>query len=395
MINLRGIAFDHPRSWAPLRATADQFSSRHPEIEISWDARSLKDFEDYPIEKLVRKYDLVILDHPFIGTAADKELLVPLDEHVSAEYLADQEKNSVGPSHSSYSWGGHQWALAVDAAAQVSAYRPDLITDMGLEVPATWDDVFELTDALPESSEICLPLNPTHSYCSFVTLGANLGADGFWDEAEGIDPWVGEEALELLRRLAGLAHESSLELDPIQTLDLMSRGQEVAYAPLIFGYSNYARPRFAPHVVRFADIPSAREEPAGSILGGVGLAVSAFSKHGQAALRYALCVAAEGCQKGLYFSSGGQPGHRAAWSDTEVNLQSNGFFQSTLRTLDLAYLRPRYPSYPNFQEQAGHIVHRFLEDREKASNTIGALNRLHSLQKGRQADEPPYLRRPS
>jgi multiple sugar transport system substrate-binding protein len=377
VIRLRGMAFDHPRNVTPLRASAQEYGLGNPEIEISWDARSLKDFEEYPIEKLTDSFDLVVIDHPFVGTGVEKQVLVPLDEYVPEKYLADQRENSVGPSYRSYSWEGHQWALAIDAAAQVSACRPDLLDGAGLEVPRTWDEIFELAGALPRQTRIGIPLNPTHSYCTFITLCANIGGGYFGDETDGTNFSVAQEALGHLKKLVQVAHGASLELDPVQILDTMSQSNEVAYAPFIFGYCNYARQGFAPHLVRFADIPSTRTEPAGSVLGGVGLAISAHSEHGQAAIDYALFVASGECQKGLYFESGGQPGHRAAWIDPEVNEWSSEFFKGTLRTLDLAYLRPRHAGYPVFQELAGEVIHRFLRNGGSSRETVENLDRLY------------------
>lgn len=377
MIRLRGMAFDHPRSLMPLEASAKEYLLEHPGLEISWDAHSLKDFEEHPVEKLADTYDLFVMDHPFVGTGVEKGVLLPLDEYAPEVYLADQRVNSVGPSYESYSWEGHQWALAIDAAAQVSAYRSDLLDEGDLGLPRTWDEVFELADALPPGRGIGVPLNPTHSYCTFLTLCANIGGNSVWDEDSGVAPSVAQEALGLLKNLARVTHEVSLDLDPIQLLSTMSQSGEIAYAPFVFGYSNYARPGFAPYVVRFADIPSTQLEPTGSVLGGVGLAVSARSENRQVAVDYALFVAGEQCQKGLYFENGGQPGYRAAWIAPGVNERSSEFFESTLRTLDLAYLRPRYVGYPVFQEHAGKLVHRFLTDGANGRETIESLNHLY------------------
>ena len=381
MISLRGMAFDHPRGFASMKATSEKFRLSNPDTVISWDARSLNDFEDYPIEVLAKKYDLIMMDHPFIGSGVKSGALVPLDKHVPAEYLDDQARHSVGPSYQSYSWEGHQWALAVDAAAQVSAYRPDLLEAWGLRPPETWDEVFELAEALPEGAKIGLALNPTHSFCTFITLCANISGNAFLEEATGVDLPIGEEALNFLRRLVAVIHEASLRADPIQVSELMSRGDEVAYAPLMFGYSNYARPGFAPHTLRFTNIPSFGSEPSGSVLGGVGLTVSAYSQHTQAAIDYALFVAAPECQRGLYFESGGQPGHRAAWTDPVVNQRSSSFFEDTLRTLDLAYLRPRHAGYSAFQKQSGESISDFLWNGGSVREVIKAINRLYKKTK--------------
>lgn len=377
MIRLRGMAFDHPRAFTPMKVASERFRLENRDVEILWDARSLKDFEDYPIERLAEKYDLIMMDHPFIGSGVKSSALVPFDEYVPAEYLDDQERHSVGPSYHSYSWEGHQWALAVDAAAQVSAYRPDLLKIWDLRAPATWDEVLELAEGLPDETRIGLTLNPTHSFCTFITLCANMNGNESLEEATGVNFSVGEEALNFLHRLVPVIHEVSLRSDPIQMLELMSRSDEVAYAPFMFGYSNYARLGFAPHVVRFTNIPSARSEPSGSVLGGVGLAISAYSEHRQAALDYALFVAGQECQRGLYFESGGQPGHRTAWTDPKINNRTSSFFEDTLRTLDLAYLRPRHAGYPVFQERAGEIISDFLCNGGNAREAIKTINRFY------------------
>jgi multiple sugar transport system substrate-binding protein len=147
--------------------------------------------------------------------------------------------------------------------------------------------------------------------------------------------------------------------------------------PLIFSYSNYARDGFAPHLVRFTGIPSTREEPTGSVLGGVGLAVSSRSRHKREAVDFATYVASREYQLGLYFDSGGQPGYRAAWTDPRINELSHGFFEGTLETLNLAYVRPRRLGYIRFQERASEIVHEFLRKGGDSEKVILTLNRLY------------------
>jgi multiple sugar transport system substrate-binding protein len=158
----------------------------------------------------------------------------------------------------------------------------------------------------------------------------------------------------------------------------MSTTDEVVYVPLLFGYSNYARPGFRPHLVRFRDVPVAADGvPRGGILGGAGVAISSATKHPRAAADYAAYVASANVQRGLYFASGGQPGHRAAWQDEAINAAASNFFRDTLRTLDNAYLRPRYRGYPELQERAGEIFHHFLRDAMSIEATLNALDDVY------------------
>ncbi len=75
-IKLTGITWNHTRGYLPMVATAQRWSERHPDVEITWHKRSLQEFADYPIERLVERFDLLVIDHPFAGQAAQKDVLV-------------------------------------------------------------------------------------------------------------------------------------------------------------------------------------------------------------------------------------------------------------------------------------------------------------------------------
>lgn len=367
-ILLRGMTWDHVRGRAPLEAAAASFSRMHPSVLVTWDARSLKDFEDYPLEELASTYDLIMIDHPFVGAAARARILEPLDEWLDTRFLADQGTNSVGPSHRSYRWRGAQLALAVDAAAQVAAYREDLLAGLATRPPTTWKEVLDLaTDLADGQTRVSLPLNPNHAYCAFLSLCANIAGPDFWALEKGIARDLGGEALAMLARLTRVVHPASRYMDPIQMSDHMANTDDICYAPLMFGYSNYARAGFRPNRLRFCDIPSTVEEPVGAVLGGVGLAISVASRHKDIAAQFAAYVASAHYQKGEYFASGGQPGHRAAWTDHETNRLTGDFFGGTLRTLDRASMRPRVPGHLRFQEEAGLAIHAFLWDQSSAT----------------------------
>jgi multiple sugar transport system substrate-binding protein len=375
MIKLKGMTWDHVRGIAPLREATKQFSRLNPQVEITWDSRSLKDFEDYPVEKLADKYDFLLIDHPFVGTGIEKKVLSPLNNYVSESFLDDQAHNSVGKSFDSYSYNGKQWALAVDAAAQVSVYRDDLLKQMDLSVPRNWEDVLQFIKELPARFKVGMPLNPTHAYSSFLALGVNFGDAGFLKE-DGFDKQAARESLHFLKRLLPMLHKSSIECNPIQMSEAMANEDEIIYVPLMYGYVPYARKEFVNHVLRFTNIPSAHAVPKGAVLGGVGLAISALSNHKDISGEFLQFVAGEEFQKGGYFESGGQPGHRIAWEDPIVNSQSNDFFKDTLETLDHSFLRPRFPGYPIFQEKASHTIHEFLRNGENDMEVVENLNQL-------------------
>ena len=98
-ITLKGIAWDHPRGYQPLRATSETFKQLHPEVDILWDIRSLKEFGDMPIEDLIEVYDLITIDHPYMGQANANNLLLPLDKLIPRHSLEKLKEESVGPSY--------------------------------------------------------------------------------------------------------------------------------------------------------------------------------------------------------------------------------------------------------------------------------------------------------
>ncbi len=366
MTQLRGMTWSHPRGYDPMVATAAAWRDRTG-VEIVWDQRSLQDFEAFPVEELARNYDLIVIDHPHVGQVTRENCLLPLDgvdRAAEREALATQ---SVGASYASYTYAGRQWAFPIDAAAQVTAWRPDL-TDR----PEDWQDVL----ALARAGQVVLPLLPPHSLMCFFTLCASLG------EACAVDgpgPLVSRpvaiEAIGRLAELTALLEPSNFAMDPIAASEAMARPDAlVSVMPLGYGYVSYAMDGFRPHRLAFGDIPL--PEARGSALGGTGIAVSALRDNQQAALDYAYWVASEAVQRGLYATAGGQPGHAAAWADAAVNAASNDFYRNTRTTLENSWVRPRHHGYMAFQEQASQRLNAGLLSKDAADGIAADFDEL-------------------
>ncbi len=361
---ITGITWNHTRGWLPLVAAAQRFMDARPDVRITWDKRSLQEFADYPIQRLAERYDLIIIDHPFAGYAAAHPTLLPLDEHLPAEYLADQRANSVGASYASYEMGGHLWALPIDAATPVASWRPDVLARHGSDVPQTWDDLL----ALARRGLVAFPAIPvdalmaTYALCIAFGDGREPFADG---ERMAEEP-VAVAALEALRELVPAAGATNLERNPIRTYEAMVAGDDLAYCPFAYGYSNYARPSYVhPRpALRFGGLVAVNGRRLRSTLGGTGLAITR-RPDGAArdlALEYAAFACSPEVQRDMYVLDGGQPGHRAAWEDDAANALCGNFFRDTLQTLDDAWLRPRHDGAIPFQDEAGLLVHAWLRD---------------------------------
>ena len=370
MITLKGMTWDHARGYDPMIATSKEYSKKNSDIEILWDKRSLQAFADRPIELMAHDYDFIVIDHPHVGEASSKKLLY--DFSLAKNYsnqLEELSKRSVGMSHASYNFNNGQYALAIDAATPVAAYRPDLLDN----IPSNIDDVI----LLAEKNKVLWPLNPVFCITYFNSIAANWGMPINTPEKHFIDKKIGIEILILMKKLTKLLPQECLKMDPIQTLDFMSENDDKIYSPMLYGYVNYSREGFRKNRIKFDDMPSfdtsSKINCKGSQIGGTGLAISAFSKNIDLALDYAFWVASKDCQSSLFYFSGGQPGHLDAWKNNQINEDSLNFFLSTLKTMEKGWVRPRYNGYMYFQDVAGSIINDFLNGDGKEEIIIDKL----------------------
>jgi multiple sugar transport system substrate-binding protein len=373
---LKGLAWDHRRCWGPLDASIPGYLATHPDLTIRWHRRSLYEFGEGRLEDVVRDYDLVLLDHPFVGDVARDELLVPFDGYLGEAERKAFAAQSVGKSWQSYQANGRQWALPIDAAAQVAAYRPDLLSGFAAEVPRTHEQAVALGhQARARGKWLGLPLVPTDAMCLILTGAAIAGHPVGGPEDLFLAESALTEVLERLRELAALAHPDSWTWNPIRCYDHMIAHDDVVYVPFAFGYVNYASRGEAPHLC-FADIPAS--PPIGSLLGGAGIGVSSFSKERDAAVEYALHLCSPEFQRGEYVAAGGQPGMLAAWTDGAVNDATRDFFRNTLATLQGAYLRGTYPGFVGFFRASAPKAAAAIRGELSARELASWLNRQHA-----------------
>lgn len=343
---LKGLGWEHPRGVDCLEA-ADELLRAQTGISVSWSARSLQAFGDDTTLEQFEQYDLISIDHPHVPAAVEQGYLVALDEHRASEVFR-LGAEGVGPSHDSYAYRGHQWALATDAAAQVSAFRADLID----RAPIFWNEVF--TPAF--SGRVLWPYKPVDAISTFLTLCAQLGAPV---QLPGTPPSteIVDEVVELLLRLVGAVPDWCAQANPIDIAEVLAGDDGYTSAVALYGYSNYSRPGFRAHAVTYDDIPSFDGLARGAILGGAGLAVSSRSRRIDDTITAALFLSSAQCQPTAYFDGGGQPGNVMAWRSHRVNSAAGHFFANTQRTIEGAWVRPQHPSWPAAQLTASHLLH--------------------------------------
>jgi multiple sugar transport system substrate-binding protein len=362
------LGWDHPRCTNPLTAARKAWDERSGDpIHLAF--RTLEQFGDQPIEDSIEGHDVLFFDHPHVAQAARAGALLPFDDLLPAEILEQHATDAVGPSHRSYEYAGRQWGLAADAACQVMAYRADRME----APPATWSDVLEYSQRNPGS--VALPMHPTQLLCAYLTLCGSHGED--WRE-QG----AGVRAVELLRAMRSAA--AGTWSDPPAVLhELTRRDGTLALVPVVFGYVTYAvEGADVEAPCTFCDLPSAGHGPAGSLLGGVGLGISAAARRPGAGAEFASWFCSAEVQRTIVTPAAGQPAARACWTDPDVNRSWNGFYRQTLASMEASAIRPQHPNWPGFQPLAGQYLAAALgSDRSPAAvvDGLASLAMQHGL----------------
>ena len=344
------------RAVDPLVASLPAFRAAHPGIDIEWTARSLAGFEFEPVEQLARRYDLIILDHPFMGDAARKGYLLSLGETITGK-----DSDYVGPSLATYRLDGLTYAVPVDAACQVAVFRPDLMQRLDQQPPRAWREVLDLGQmAERQGLKLAIGLASVHSLMTFFTLMAGLGQPCATSPDEPFcDGPAASEALSLMRALLSFCPAQVLDWNSIKLHEMMVAEDLFAYCPAVYCYATYAEADQR-KPLRFADLPgAARPSPTGSTIGGTGLAISAHCSSPDAARAYARFAAR--AQTQLDFARHhGQPAHIEAFADVTIDQTFGGCFSATRATLEGSWIRPRYAGYLGFQEHGGQLIESHL-----------------------------------
>ena len=376
-VKLKGITWGHSRGITPLQAFSQRYAELNPGVEISWRKRTLQEFADYPIEELTKDYDLLIIDHPWVGCAAATQCVLPLNKYLPEDYLADQAANSVGQSHNSYNYDNQQWALAIDAATPVASYRQDLLEANGMALPQTWEEVLYLAG----EGKVAVPAIPIDVLMNFYSFCMAHGKMPFTTELEVIDRETGVQAIETMRQLYGAVDKEMFNYNPIAVAERMSTTDDYWYCPFAYGYSNYSRAGYARHLLHYSDVIKVNGSRLRTTVGGTGISVSAFSKHPEVAVDFARQIVSGECQSTFYVEHGGQPGHRKAWESAAANTLTHDYFKNVLPVMDNGYIRPRYNGYLHFQDHAGTPLQQCLLHGGNPETALKEMNKIYQHSK--------------
>ncbi len=368
---IRGITWDHPRAYRCLEASSRAFEAEHG-VSVAWDRRSLQAFADVPIQSLVEEYDLVVLDHPHVAQIARSRCLRSLP------FPSDADISSLGGSLESYVWDDALWAYPIDAACQMAVRRPDLCAG----IPPTWEEILSGT-----ASKIkpIVPLLPVDAFDTFLSLVASLGEVRLpHSDKEFVSSTNGLRALKTLKALYKMGPAEATRWNPIRALEALATTDEFRFSPCLFGYINYARPRFRDKTLAYSQLP--RFDGAGpsrGILGGAGLGVSATMSRPDLGIAFAQWVASEPIQSGVYLENDGQPAHRRTWRTKGAETNYSGFLSGAFPAMETAWTRPRDVWFLGLVDDVCAVIDNFFH---KDRNEEEFLRDMNKMYRGRLAE---------
>lgn len=375
------MTWSHSRGLDPMRALAAAAAGPGPlRVDgppVVWSSHTLSGFESTPLTSLASEFDLVVIDHPHLGEAARSRALCPLEDLLGAEELRALSRSFVGDAYDSYHYADRQWALPIDAAAQVCAVSKQLPVE-----PQTWERVRSLFDV----HNCAVPTAGPHLLLTFLGLCAALDPR-LMPDAEGlVEPSIGVAALDVLRFLIERTPRAWRDCDPIQLLDAMCYADGPALVPLIFGYVTYSRPAEGQRV-RFVDAPVFESVGArGSVLGGAGLAVTSRGRGRAGVIGHLRQAVTREAQTGLIPDAGGQPASAAAWRDDHVNRTSLEFYRGTSRTQAGAWRRPRHVGWIGFQSAGSQTLREALLTDLPSQQAVRLLNDQYRVRRPAEAE---------
>lgn len=369
---LKGVAFAHPRIIQPLRAAAELFASRQPEVTIEWAEHSLQEFEELSLCTISERFDLFAFDHPLLGDVIPHGCVLDL-EQARPGLIHRLAPKSLGLSLQSYIVEGALYGVPFDGAVQSSARVRSYFQNVS--VPGTLDELAALV-ADQGREAVALPLLPAHAGCTFLTLAANVSPLSSGDERFYLNPQRIGRAFDVLSDLRSLSSPSSITLDPIRLLEDMASGNGPLFSPFVFGYGTYASSGFSDEPLTFGPALSVGAGITRAVLGGAGIGISAAASGNEALLDFVEFLMSDEVMSEVVGAHHGQAGLRAGWGPGADRDLREFFFAPTQEAMDAGIVRPRFAGFVNFLCELGDQLIGLIDREASVADAIDTVNRL-------------------
>jgi multiple sugar transport system substrate-binding protein len=269
--------------------------------------------------------DLMSLDPPYTAEFANGGLLAPIPQ---AEQDTLKQQSFKGATDAA-TWGGQLVAYPFWSNTQVLWYRKSFVEKAGIDMtqPVTWDQIIQA--ASDNDGTVGVQANKYEGYVVWINaLVSGAGGTLVKDPQKGVDATVelGDQAgQDAAKVIADLAHSKAAEPD----LSVSNEGTVLApfatpqgafMVNWTFIWHNYdtTDPSLQKDI-GYAMYPATLEgQPARPPYGGIGIGVSAYSKHVADANAAAACLVEPKQQATNAALTGNMPASPAGYQDPQV-----------------------------------------------------------------------------
>lgn len=273
---------------------------------------------------------------------------------------AEVEQGTLAGPLATATYDGKLWAAPFNSNTQLLWYRADLVPNP----PTTWDQMIQMaTDLAQQGKPHYIEIQGAQyegATVWFNTLLASAGGSVL--TADGTEPSLGQPAVTALTIMKQLATSPAadpsfsvqMENDNRLAMESGTAAFELNY-PFVYPSMKADQPAIFANF-KWAPYPAvSADQPAKVTIGGINLAVSAYSKHPAQAFDAALCLRNSENQLIGAVKGGVPPSLSALYSDPTL-VAAYPFAQEIQTSLASAAVRPLTPFYQNLSIVISHAV---------------------------------------
>jgi multiple sugar transport system substrate-binding protein len=335
-------------------------------------------------EQLVRRLaaqdssiDLMSLDPPFTAEFATAGFLAPVPEGKKRLFTQGVLDGAVEQAR----WEGELVAVPFWANTQLLWYRKSVVEEAGLDMskPVTWDEIIDA--AVETDTTVGVQANRYEGYSVWINAlvegaGGSIveNAEAGQDAKIALNTPAGEEAAAIIEKLtsssaADPAISTAQETESLATFVRPNGGFLVIW-PYIFadpsteglrndiGWTRYPR--------------TVENQPSAPPLGGINLAVSAFSEHKGLAYQAAQCITSDQHQKDYMLNAGNPAASAAVYDEPEIR-EAYPMADAIRDSIDVA--APRVPT-PYWSDVSSALQRAFHSPQSVNAQTPAEANQL-------------------
>jgi len=327
-------------------------------------------------EQLVRRLaakdasiDLMNLDPPFLPEFAEAGFLRPFAPREAVQFTDGALK---GPVRSAI-WGGRLMGVPLWANTQLLWYRKSVAKRAGLvmSAPVTWDGLIQA--AVKTGTTLEVQGNRYEGYMVWISALVASAGGRILENPEagkevklGLDSAAGRRAAAIIRALAlSRAADPALSTSDEESARAGFQGERGGFMvnwPYVYGAAREAVAAHALEKAVFEDIGWARyprverDLPSRPPLGGIDLAIGAFSKYPELALDAARCIASTRSQTEYMVEAKTPVSRAAAYDDPRVR-QIFPMADLIRDSIDESAPRPQTPYYTDVSASVVRVYH--------------------------------------